>query len=214
MTLRAVFNLAVEKGLLDRAPTDGIRAETIVQKRVDLPDMASLAGLHEFLKGSADAGAAALLLIMYTGADKREILQARWENLSQDRTFLFVKTARKNMMRRICLPAEAAEILQRLPRSDSPWIFPGQDPSKPLSDLFRYWDRARRQYDCAGLRICDLGRIYAAWRVEQGDSLQYLRVMQGEQVFRKLRRASLVSVDESGQPPAIKGEAGHVPSIA
>ena len=80
--------------------------------------------------------AAALRLLIFSGARLREILHAEWSRLDWDRGLLtvFGKTGRRH----IVLPPPAMAIIAALPRS-GPFIIPGEIEGKPRADLNRPW---------------------------------------------------------------------------
>src|SRR5690606_7295666 len=87
--------------------------------------------------------AAALRLLIFSGARLREILHARWDQIDLQRGLLtvFGKTGKRH----IFLPAPAVEILSGLPKTDSPYVFPSsEDPERPKADLNRPWRGIRR----------------------------------------------------------------------
>lgn len=116
-----------------------------------------------------DAGtAAALRLLIFSGARLREILEAKWADLDLERGLLsvFGKTGRRH----IVLPAPALEIIAGLPRT-SPYLIPSSDPAKPKADLNRPWRSIRRLAGLDDLRIHDLRHSFASVAVSGGASL-------------------------------------------
>lgn len=116
--------------------------------------------------------AAALRLLVLTGARLREILHAQWDDVDLERAILMVtgKTGRRAVM----LPPPAVEILARLPRLNS-FVFPGDlsDPKadKPRADLNRPWRAIQRHAKLDGVRIHDLRHSFASFAAAGGASL-------------------------------------------
>jgi integrase len=108
---------------------------------------------------SADA-AAALRLLIFTGARLREILDLRWEHVDLERGLLLLpdsKTGRKT----IVLNRAAASVLKTHPRR-GPFVVPGDDPERPRSDLKKPWAAVCRHAGLTGLRIHDLRHTFAS----------------------------------------------------
>jgi integrase len=108
---------------------------------------------------SADA-AAALRLLIFTGARLREILDLRWEHVDLERGLLLLpnsKTGRKT----IVLNRAAAMVLQTHPHR-GPFVIPGDDPERPRSDLKKPWAAVCRHAGLTGLRIHDLRHTFAS----------------------------------------------------
>lgn len=106
--------------------------------------------------------AAAIRLLILTGARLREILHARWENVDFERGILFLpdsKTGRKP----IYLGSAALAILANLPRiENNPYIIAGSAPDKPRADLKNPWRALTEAAELAGLRIHDLRHSFAS----------------------------------------------------
>ncbi len=108
--------------------------------------------------------AAAVRLLILTGARLREILGLRWEHVDLERGLLFVadsKTGKKT----IVLNAPAMAVLAGLPRIGAYVIAgkdAGTDDEKPRADLNRPWRAVVKRAGLAGLRIHDLRHTHAS----------------------------------------------------
>jgi len=122
--------------------------------------------------------AAALRLLIFSGARLREILHAKWEQIDMQRGLLTVFS--KTGKRHIFLPAPAIEILSGLPRGNSPYVFPSAaDPEQPKADLNRPWRGVRRLAGLPDLRIHDLRHSFASVAVSGGASLPMIGALLG-----------------------------------
>ncbi len=132
------------------------------------------------LEQSIRPEAGALRLLLLTGARKNEILRARWENVRTDLRLLIVPLSKTGRPRHIPLSEAAVAVLRALPRvPGSPWLFPGKAPEKPLSDLYLFWNRIRRELGLDGVRIHDLRHSYASFLVNSGHSLYEVQKLLG-----------------------------------
>jgi integrase len=106
--------------------------------------------------------AAAIRLLILTGARLREILHSRWAEIDFERGILFLpdsKTGRKP----VYLPAAALAILASLPRLEgNPHIIAGAKEGQPRSDLKKPWLALTRAADLEGLRVHDLRHSFAS----------------------------------------------------
>jgi integrase len=110
--------------------------------------------------------AAALRLLIFTGARLREILHLTWSEVDLDRGLLLLpdsKTGRKT----IILPAPALEILRELQdvrskEEGARFVIEGDDPSKPRADLQRPWKLVRDAAQLEGFRLHDLRHSFAS----------------------------------------------------
>ena len=108
---------------------------------------------------SPDA-AAALRLLIFTGARLREILHLRWEHVDLGRGLLLLpdsKTGRKT----IVLNRPALEILQTHPRNGS-FVIGGTHSDRPRTDLKKPWSAVCRRAGLVGLRLHDLRHTFAS----------------------------------------------------
>jgi len=104
--------------------------------------------------------AAALRLLVLTGARLREILNLRWEWVDLERGLLLLpdsKTGRKT----IVLNAPAMAVLATLPRWGT-YVISGDKPDKPRADLNRPWHAVRKHAKLEGVRIHDLRHTHAS----------------------------------------------------
>ena len=94
--------------------------------------------------------AAALRLLIFTGARLREILHLRWEHVDFERGLLLLpdsKTGRKT----IILNAPALASLSELPRVGA-FVIAGENPDAPRADLKRPWEVVARHSGLVGVR--------------------------------------------------------------
>ncbi|WP_131196138.1 site-specific integrase [Lichenihabitans psoromatis] len=111
--------------------------------------------------------AAALRLLIFTGARLREILDLRWDYVDVQRGLLLLpdsKTGRKT----IVLNSAAQAVLTSLPHT-SAFVIPGKTLDKPRSDLKKPWGLVSARAGLKGVRLHDLRHTFAS--VGAGSSL-------------------------------------------
>jgi integrase len=116
--------------------------------------------------------AAALRLLVLTGARLREIIHARWSAVDLERGLLTVFG--KTGSRYVILPAPAIAILRTLPRIGEFIIAgdtAGTENEKPRADLNRPWRLVRDRAGLTGVRIHDLRHSHASLAASGGASL-------------------------------------------
>ncbi len=123
----------------------------------------------------SQTAACAIALLAATGARRSEVLGARWERIDIERRLLTVPavSSKSGRPRYIPLSDAALRILQRVPRGESPWVFPSVvDPGKPVGDLRKAWARVKERAGIEGdLCLHQLRHTYASRLVGQGRSL-------------------------------------------
>ena len=116
-----------------------------------------IAELIEALKQSDKIAAKAILLLIMTGARKKEILRAKWDDVDWETRKLRSPREVPGQQRYIDLSDDACAILNELKASSqSEWIFPGRNPDKPFYEIFPFWDKVRKAVGLAGMKIEDL----------------------------------------------------------
>lgn len=136
--------------------------------------------------------AAALRLLIFTGARLREILTARWADFDADRGLL--RTFGKTGPRHVFFPAPAVEIVVSLPRVGE-FIIASGDPAKPKADLNRPWRAVRKLADLEGVRLHDLRHSFASVAVSGGASLHMVGKLLGHTQSQTTMRYAHLSAD-------------------
>lgn len=121
--------------------------------------------------------AAALRLLIFTGARVSEILGLRWSDIDEERGLLILKkhkTSRKAGVKAIVLNAPALEVLQSIPRLGVYVIAgatAGKKGEKPRSDLKRPWAMVRKAAGLNALRLHDLRHNFGGFGAGGGTGL-------------------------------------------
>lgn len=139
--------------------------------------------------------AAAIRLLLFTGARKSEILTLRWEDIDLDNgtaTLLDHKTATTasgDEPKVVRLPVPAIEILEGVPMTEGdPWVFPGRRVGTHMTDLKRPWNWARKAAGLEGVRVHDLRHTHGSWGATGGNSLLIIGELLGHKQARTTQR--------------------------
>jgi integrase len=104
--------------------------------------------------------AAALRLLIFTGARLREILHLKWDHVDFERGLLLLPTS-KTGKKTIVLNAPALAILSGLPRA-SDYVIAGTFADQPRADLKKPWKAVSNRAGLTGVRIHDLRHTHAS----------------------------------------------------
>ena len=108
--------------------------------------------------------AAAIRLLILTGARLREILHLQWEHVDFERGMLLLPDS-KTGKKAIVLNAPALDVLANLPRIGA-YVIAGENAGtkneRPRSDLKRPWQAVARRASFNGVRIHDLRHTHAS----------------------------------------------------
>ncbi len=119
-------------------------------------------------------------LLLYTGARKREILDAKWERIDFIRRILTVPLSKSGKPRHISLSDAAIDLLRSVPRDPAiPWVFYNPKTKKPLASFFRVWDSLRKRAGLGDVRLHDLRHSFASFLVSSGRSLYEVQKLLG-----------------------------------
>ncbi len=121
--------------------------------------------------------AAALRLLILTGARLREILELKWEYVDFERGLLLLpdsKTGRKS----IVLNAPALAVLSQLTHV-CPFVIPGDNLEMARHDLNRPWRLVSKRAKLDGVRLHDLRHTYASFGAGSGLGLPIIGKLLG-----------------------------------
>jgi integrase len=129
--------------------------------------------------------------LIYTGARKREALDAQWVDVDLERRLWRIPKTKSGKVRHVPLSNEVTQMLTEL-RTKLPagarYVFPNPDTGKPFVSIFYSWDAARRRADLPELRIHDLRHSFASFLVNAGRSLYEVQQLLGHADIRTTSR--------------------------
>ena len=111
-----------------------------------------------------EQAAAAIRLLLFTGARSSEITGLRWDWIRGTRAVL---PDSKTGPKAIQLPPPARAVLNGLTRT-GPFVFPGANRYAPMKDLGRRWQKLRRLAGLDDVRIHDCRHTFASHAVMSG----------------------------------------------
>lgn len=121
--------------------------------------------------------AAAIRLLIFTGARLREILHLQWDQIDFERGILNLPTS-KTGKKTIVLNAPALSILSSLPKVGK-FVIAGENPERPRSDLKKPWRAVATKAGFEGVRIHDLRHTHASVGVGAGLGLPIIGKLLG-----------------------------------
>lgn len=137
--------------------------------------------------------AAAIRLIILTGARLREILHLRWEYIDFSRGLLLLPDS-KTGQKTIVLNGSALAILSELPREGA-YVIAGDEPKKPRADLHRPWKMIAKRAGIERVRLHDLRHTYASFGAGSGMGLPILGKLLGHREASTTQRYAHLDSD-------------------
>ena len=135
-------------------------------------------------------------MLILTGARKREVLDARWEDFDFERRSWRIHTTKLGRPRHVPLSDGAISLLNSMERiPHCPWAFPNPKSLKPYVSIFYSWNTARNAAGLSDVRIHDLRHSFASFLVNSGRTLYEVQLLLGHTQIKTTQRYSHLSQD-------------------
>lgn len=156
-------------------------------------------------------------LALMTGARKRELLDAKWEDFDFGRRVWVIPMTKSGKPRHVPLIDDAIQTLFQLKdflptlliqRSflDVPYVFPNPKTGKPFNSIFHSWDTARKLAGLEDLRIHDLRHSFASALVNKGVPIYDVQKLLGHQNIRTTERYAHLAPERLRQSASLVSE--------
>jgi integrase len=177
-------------------PTAGLKtAPDVCRERFLSPDEAQRL-LSALDTDENEVAAAAIKLLLFTGARRNEITYAKWEFVNWEKRTLLVPRAKSGKPRTIHLNSAALELLRSIPRLENNlYIFPSPITGRPSPSMHFPWFRIRERAGLLDLRLHDLRHSFASFLVNQGVSLYVVQGLLGHTQARTTQRYAHLAND-------------------
>lgn len=149
-------------------------------------------------------------MLILTGARKREVLDARWEDIDFEHKSWRIHTTKSGQPRHVPLSDGAIGVLDAIPRNGE-WIFANEDTGKPYASIYASWHTARTRAGLADVRVHDLRHSFASFLVNAGRSIYEVQRLLGHAHIRTTQRYAHLSKDTLlDATNAVNSAVGHV----
>jgi len=186
MLLSRIFNLAHKwkvAGASDN-PTSGLVRAPESERERFLTAEETQRLIASIAEDENRAVAQAVMLLLLTGARRREITLAKWENVDWTNRALLMLVSKSGRPRAIALNTAALALLKLIPRDAAcPYVFPTR-----LVGIFYPWNRIRRRAGLADVRLHDRRHSFASLLVNRGVSLYVVQGLLGHASPRMTQR--------------------------
>jgi len=128
-------------------------------------------------------------LLLLTGARKRELLDAKWEDFDLGRRNWRIPMTKSGKARHVPLSTAVLDILKSLPRWDGcPYVVPNPQTRRPFRSVFCSWNTARQEAGLAEVRMHDLRHSMASNLVNSGRSIYEVSKILGHSQIKTSQR--------------------------
>ena len=208
LLVRYLFNLALkwETPGVTRNPTQDVPLFRLNNQRDRYLTHDEAQRLAQALKRSRTALPSIVPMLLLTGARKREVLDARWEDMDLHRRLWRIPISKSGKARFVPLSDAVIGLLSSLPReSEDEWVFPNPKTGLPYVSVHDSWDRVRRQAGMPELRMHDLRHSFASFLVNAGRSLYEVQNILGHAQIATTQRYSHLSQETLLQATNVVG---------
>jgi integrase len=119
-------------------------------------------------------------VLLMTGLRAGELLRVKWEDIDRDTARLRLPQTKSGMVQWIPLASQALAQIDSLPRTSSPYLFPGRrNPKTPRVTFQNSWLRVCQAAGLTpgrkGITVHDLRRSFGSWLSQSGVDLNTIR---------------------------------------
>lgn len=144
-----------------------------------------------------------ILLLLFTGQRKSNVLALRWENINFYNNILYLPDTKNNQPQQIPLTEQAISILKDIGIRDKGWVFPSHDSkSGHLENPKKFWQKLLKKARIENLRMHDLRRTLGSYQAILGSSMNIIGKSLGHKSIQSTAiyaRLSLSPVRDSMQ---------------
>ena len=195
--LRYMFNLAIKWEVegVSRNPTAGIpllKEDNHVERFLSSEEAKALLIAIKNSKNPMLQHIISMLIL--TGARKREVLDAKWEDFDMERNIWRIPTTKAGKARIVPLSDTASVLLIKLrQRKRCAYAFANPVTLKPYSSVYYSWHTARKKAGLSDVRVHDLRHSFASFLVNAGRSLYEVQTLLGHTQIKTTQRYAHLS---------------------
>lgn len=194
---RYIFNLALkwEVAGVTKNPTSGVPQFEENNQRGRYLSMEEVRVLFESVVASDNKMLRFIVpMLILTGARKREVLDARWEDFDLARRTWRIPTCKTGKARHVPLSDGMLSLLQSIPRFDGcPFVAPNPKTRRPFVSIYHAWNTARKAAGMPDVRVHDLRHSYASFLINAGRSLYEVQKLLGHTEIKTTQRYAHLS---------------------
>ena len=142
-----------------------------------------------------------VVLAISTGMRRGEIMNLRWSDVDLKRGTIILTATKNDTSRAVPLSGLALTLLQDLAkvrRLDTPLLFPGTLPQKPM-DLKKPWELAMAQAKLQDFRFHDLRHTAASYLAMNGATTMEIAAVLGHKTLQMVKRYSHLTNSHTAQ---------------
>lgn len=128
-------------------------------------------------------------MLLLTGARKREVLDARWEDFDFDNRLWRIPFTKSGRPRTVPMSDGVVSVLYSVPRmAGTAYVFPNPGTGKPFISIYYAWDTVRKRAGLKDVRMHDLRHSFASILINSGRSLYEVQHLLGHTQVKTTER--------------------------
>ena len=190
--LRYIFNLAAKwevPGVI-KNPAKGVALFEENNKRERYLSQEEVKRLNGALINSVNPMLRYIVpMLLMSGARKREVLDARWEDFDESRRLWRIPTTKSGKARHVPLSDGMIRVLHAIPRLPGcPFVVPNPKSRRPFTSIYYAWHTARTAAGIPDVRMHDLRHSFASFLINAKRSLYEVQRILGHSQVRTTQR--------------------------
>lgn len=190
--MRFIFNCALkwETPGITKNPTTGVDLLEENNKKERFLTSAEANKLIGALKDSENKMLQYIIpMLILTGARKREVLDAKWEDFNFDQRIWRIPLAKSGKARHVPMSDGVLSLLDSVPLHDGcPYVFANPKTLKPFVSFFIAWNTVRKSVGLGDVRVHDLRHSFASFLINNGRSLYEVQRILGHTQIKTTQR--------------------------
>jgi len=137
-----------------------------------------------------------LPMLLLTGARKREVLDAKWEDFDHDNRLWRIPVTKIGRPRTVPMSDGVIAVLKSVPRvAGSAYVFPNPNTGLPYIATHNAWDAIRKRAGLEDVRLHDLRHSFASILVNSGRTLYEVQHLLGHTQIKTTERYAHLKQD-------------------
>lgn len=207
--LSKMFSIAIDHELLIHNPCSRVAKLTENNRVERFLNAEEMARIIDVMRDALKQGqlnkiaVAAFLVLLFTGARKREVLDMQWKDINFEAQSWYLKFNKSGKARHVPLSSEAIAVLQSIePLTGCAYVFPNLQTGKPIRDPRKSFHHILDRAGIEQFRIHDLRHSFASQAVNSGASLYTVQLLLGHaspvttQRYAHLQSETLLNASE------------------
>lgn len=196
---RHIFNCALKWEIpgVKSNPAKEVELLNVDNKRERYLNEDEVRRLHDAVQASENPMLKYIVpMLLMTGARKREVLDARWEDFDYETRQWKIPFTKGGKPRYVPMSDGVLGILDAVSRIEgSPYVFPNPDTKKPFVTIHYTWDTARKKAGLQDVRLHDLRHSFASILINSGRSLYEVQHLLGHTQVKTTERYAHLQQD-------------------